>query len=142
MNRTFICLQQQVSHSMFAFSWRKWSRQLGLNCCDARRRQGRSPEARGSLQLQIEQLEDRTLLSTYQWTGLGADTNWNTVGNWAQNGVPATTFPKTAGDIAQFIRPIASCFNPNVNVPITVGEIDFNTAASISIQGTSPLTLD
>ena len=33
--------------------------------------------------LAIEQLEDRTLLTSYQWTGVGTTANWSNPTNWA-----------------------------------------------------------
>src|SRR5262249_1523006 len=41
-------------------------------------RRRRTPSARPNL----ESLEGRQLLATFRWTGLGADANWTTAGNW------------------------------------------------------------
>src|SRR6476619_345833 len=79
----------------------------------------------------VETLEDRTMLSTFQWTGLGADGNWSTAGNWNLVSGSGTT-PNAVGDIARFAGTPAQT-TVTVNVPVTVGEIDFNTASNINI---------
>ncbi len=91
--------------------------------------------------LRLEQLEDRTLLSTYQWLGTSSAL-WSDPGNWT--GGPAGTFPSLAGDVAQFTGSITGSTTVTVNQAITVGEIDFNTASNITINstGTNVLTLD
>src|SRR5205809_449317 len=85
--------------------------------------------------LVIEALEERALLSTFQWTGLGPTTNWDDAGNW--NLVSgAGTFPNASADIAQFVVPgggaVTGQTTATVNVlaGITVGEIDFGTSSS------------
>src|SRR5579872_1341065 len=92
--------------------------------------------------LWVEPLEDRTLLSTYQWLGTGATTNWNDPTNWT--GGPAGTFPSVAGDVAQFTGTFATNQTAVVNQAISVGEIDFGTAKNITVSasGGSVLTLD
>src|SRR5947208_2469497 len=71
--------------------------------------------------LQLEQLEDRTLLSTFQWTG-ASSANWSDAGNWT--GGPAGTFPTLADDVAQFHQTTDYTVPQavTVDVPITVGE--------------------
>ena len=82
---------------------------------------------------QLEVLEDRTLLSTFQWTG-GSGVNWNDSGNW--NLVSgAGTFPNAQGDVAQFTGSYSAAQAVAVNQAITVGEIDFGTAKDVTIGG-------
>src|SRR5947209_6491607 len=74
----------------------------------------------------LEQLEDRTLLSTYQWTG-AASANWTDPGNW--NLVSgAGSFPNAQGDVAQFIGSYSGPQTVTINAAITVGEVDWGTA--------------
>src|SRR5262249_7645291 len=87
----------------------------------------------------VELLEDRTLLSTFQWTG-SANALWNNPNNWT-NG-PVGAFPSAQGDVAQFTGTITGSTLVTVNQAITVGEIDFNNGSSITIGGPNVLTLD
>src|SRR5439155_18448492 len=83
--------------------------------------------------LWLEQLEDRTLPSTFKWVGGAADANWTTAGNW--NVVSgAGAFPNAAGDVAQFTGSYSSAQTAVVNQAITVGRIDFATASNITIS--------
>ena len=79
----------------------------------------------------LEELEDRTLLSTYRWTGASSP-NWTDPGNWSLLS-GAGTFPNAVGDIAQFTGTPTSQIAV-VNQAITVGEIDFGTASNITIK--------
>ena len=73
-------------------------------------------------------LEDRTVPATYQWTGAGANANWNTPANWTL--ISGTgTFPNAAGDIAQFSAAYTANQTPVLTSAVTVGEIDFGGAA-------------
>ena len=88
---------------------------------------------RKSTWLWLELLEDRTLLTTYQWTGLGASGNWTNSANWS----PSSAFPNAVGDVAQFVGPITGITSVILNQAITVGEIDFGSATGITITSTS-----
>src|SRR5262245_11655819 len=102
----------------------------------------RKAHARRLQPLWFEQLEDRTLPSTFKWLGSGADANWSTAANWSLLS-GAGSFPNAAGDIAQFTGTAAQT-TVVVNQAITVGEIDFATASNITIaaSGSNVLTLD
>src|SRR5580700_1052938 len=76
--------------------------------------------------LALEELEDRTLLTTYAWTGLGGDSLWNDPNNWGGAG-----FPNAIGDVANFTGTYSAAQTVVVNQPITVGTIDFGTASNI-----------
>src|SRR5262249_37392466 len=92
--------------------------------------------------LWIERLEDRTLPSTFNWTGGGADSNWSTGANW--NLLSGSgSFPNAVGDVAQFTgTPARTTVTLNQN--ITVREPDFGTASNITSNGLGAnlLTLD
>ena len=87
-------------------------------------------------QLHLEQLEDRTLLSTFQWTGAdnGVGNSWNDANNWLNitAGSFVSSYPQNAGDIAQFTGTPAQT-SVSLGASITVGEIDFNSASGILI---------
>src|SRR5436190_2154115 len=104
---------------MWLFSWRHWLQQRRA---DARGRRRPARHRRPDL----EALEARNLLSTFQWTGQGATANWTDVANWS--GGPAGTFPDVPGDVAQFVGAFAGARTVTVDQAITVGEIDFGTA--------------
>src|SRR6185295_17647807 len=115
---------------MFLSSWRKLVQQVRRNSGVLRSNQRQQSDARKSRWLFVEPLEDRTLLSTFQWTGLGADTNWSTPGNW----LPATGFPNAVADIAQFTGAYGGAQTVELDRAITVGEIDFGSSANITIS--------
>src|SRR5436309_3194797 len=79
--------------------------------------------------LRLEELEDRTLLSTFRWLGTGT-ASWSTPANWVETvNNNASTFPSAAGDIAQFTGTYATPQTATVDVTgVSVGEIDFGTA--------------
>src|SRR4051812_32562402 len=83
--------------------------------------------------LELELLEDRIVPATYQWTGGGSTANWNDAGNWTGG----ASFPNAVDDVAQFHQTsdYTAAQSVSVNVPITVGEIDFGTAKDVSIGG-------
>ena len=131
---------------MFLSSWLKLVQHVRRGGKAALRGQRSGLHARKSAHLTLEMLEDRTLMSasTFQWTGASSLTsNWNDPVNWT-NLTPGSPeqFPNTVGDIVQFTgTPQASTVL--VNQAITVGEIDFGTAANINIGiGGFGLTLD
>ena len=69
-------------------------------------------------------LEDRTVPATYQWTGTGANANWNNAANWTL--ISGTgTFPNAVGDVAQFTGAYTADQKATITTAITVGEIDF-----------------
>src|SRR5437667_7785783 len=73
-------------------------------------------------QMWVEQLEDRTLLSTFQWLG-GSSVNWSDAGNWTL--VSGTgSFPNAQGDVVQFTGSYSAAQLVTINQTITVGEID------------------
>ncbi len=97
----------------------------------------------------VEELEDRTLLSSYQWIGGGTGataTNWNNSANWLFVTGSGTNnlFPQFAGDVAKFTSSTATQTTATVNVPISVGEIDFGSTQNFTItaSGGNVLTLD
>ena len=57
--------------------------------------------------------------ATYQWTGLGGNTNWDTPANW----IGGTTFPSAAGDIAEFNSALATNFTVTVDGNFTIGQL-------------------
>jgi hypothetical protein len=94
-----------------------------------------SPRRRRRPILTIEQFEDRLTPSTYAWTGAGGDALWNNAANWT--GGLAEAFPSQAGDVAQFVDPQFSSSSAVVNVPVTLSEIDFGSAANVTIGAAS-----
>src|SRR5438034_10266783 len=90
----------------------------------------------------VEQLEDRTLLATFQWIG-GSSVNWNDAGNWTLAS-GSGSFPNAQGDIAKFTASYSTAQSITVNQAITVGEIDYGTSRNVTITstGTNALTLD
>ena len=107
-----------------------------------RRPQGLFPESWRRGILFVERLEDRLAPSTFQWTGQGGNSNWTTPGNWQLVSGAGTT-PNAIGDVARFTGAIPGGTTVVVDAAITVGEIDFGSASSITInQGAGTLTLD
>ena len=65
------------------------------------------------LQLLLFVLVGSTAIAqTNTWSGEGANTNWNTVGNWSLNAVPTAT-----NDVV-----IPTGFTVNLNVAVRVGD--------------------
>ena len=132
---------------MFLSTWRKLLQQVRRNNSTIRRGKRPSLESAKAQRLQLERLEDRTLLSTFQWTGANTlvDSNWNDPANWnVTAGTPTTFYPSVVGDIAQFTGTPAQA-TVTLNQNITVGEIDFGTSSNITIipnPSVSALTLD
>src|SRR5262245_45737226 len=120
---------------MFFSSWRKLVQQVRRQGGKVRRGRRQPAENRKSTWLWCEQLEERTLLTTFQWTGgiTGTDNNWNSVLNWNVPGSgTGVGFPSAAGDIAQFIGNVQAG-NIKINANVTVGEIDFNSNSTFTI---------
>ncbi|HEX5272984.1 MAG TPA: hypothetical protein VFW33_20950, partial [Gemmataceae bacterium] len=93
--------------------------------------------------IDFERLEDRTLPSTFQWIGGGADNNWSTGANWSLVS-GSGSFPNAPGDVARFNGSYSGAQSVVVNQAITVGEIDFGTTQNVTIgaSGGNVLTLD
>ncbi|HEX3149406.1 MAG TPA: autotransporter-associated beta strand repeat-containing protein, partial [Gemmataceae bacterium] len=84
--------------------------------------------------LRVESLEDRTVPSTFQWTGAGGNANWNTAANWALV-TGSGSFPNAVDDVAQFNATYSGAQTALVNQAITVGEIDWGSTRNITING-------
>src|SRR4051812_17380152 len=128
---------------MFLSAWRKSAQSLRETPPTIRRERRRPAGHRFGSGLGVESLEDRTLLSTFQWLG-GATGNWNDPANWNRVAGATGTFPNAARDIARFTRAYPRAQTVSVNAGITVGEIDFGTVSNITITatGANVLTLD
>ncbi len=124
-------------------TWRKLVHLVRETPRPARRGQRLATDDRFFRGLWLEPLEDRTLLSTFQWLGGGATANWNDPTNWNRTAGTTGTFPSVAGDIARFTGTYTAAQTVTVNVAITVGEIDFGTASNVTIaaSGSNLLTL-
>ena len=124
-------------------SWRKFFSIGKLSAQRLTRKKKFDTDARSkrpSINLIVDMLEDRTLLSTFQWIGGGSTANWNDPTNW--NLVSgAGTFPNATGDVARFNAAYGGNQSVTLNVPITVGEIDFGSSVNVSIVGPNTLTL-
>ena len=53
-------------------------------------RRRRRSKSMHELMLQCEVLEQRVVMSTFTWTGSGANANWSTVGNWSGGVAPTS----------------------------------------------------
>src|SRR4249920_3571918 len=60
------------------------------------------------LHLRLEPLERRELLAVKIWTGLGADTNWNTPTNWVDQSTGISTTAPTNNDDLIFSDTVAT----------------------------------
>jgi hypothetical protein len=79
-----------------------------------------------SIRLWMEQLESRTVPSTFDWVGGGADTKWSTLPNWKQDGGDATRKPG-ADDAVKL---------PDGGTTVA----DVGTVSSISVKGNGTAT--
>src|SRR5580765_5395514 len=122
---------------MFLSSWRKLVQQVRRSNGMLRNSQRQQSDARKSRWLFVEPLEDRTLLSTFQWTGTAGDGIWSTPNNWSPN----TGFPNAVADIAQFTLPYGGPQTMELDRAITVGEIDFGSSADITIGSSTSKVL-
>ena len=83
--------------------------------------------------------------SVFVWVGAGSNTNWDNVANWQL--VSGTgTFPNGIGDIAQFTGAYTATVTATLDIPVTVGEIDFGGSGytgnvGVTITGKNLLTL-
>jgi autotransporter-associated beta strand protein len=74
-------------------------------------------------------------ISTGFWTGLGADNNWSTAGNWDQNAVPVFPIGLTFAGRTQLV-------NNNDLSSITASSITFDAAAGAFVLGGNDITLN
>ena len=125
---------------MFLSSCASWcSRSGGKECPREGRGSLRKSESRAWLWL--EELEERTLLTTAQWNPTVAAApgiyDWSNGANWTGGAAPTSP-----GDVAQFVGTIVN--SPTLDISETVGTILFNSASNVTILqgGTSTLTLD
>src|SRR4051794_27367940 len=105
---------------MVLSSWRKLMRLVreAPRAARAARRPATDPSSfRG---LWLEALEDRPLLSTFQWLAGGTSANWSDPTNWNRTAGSTGTFPNAAGDIARFTGAFATPQTVTVNQAITV----------------------
>lgn len=65
--------------------------------------------------------------TSYTWTGLGSDNNWNTTANWS----PSTGFPQFTSDNATFDG--TGVKNCSINVPVSINSINVNAGYSGTI---------
>ena len=67
----------------------------------ARSSERRKREQTRRRRIALESLEDRTLLSTFTWTGADAGTNpgWSDAGNWLKDGNTTATAPGVSDDV-------------------------------------------
>jgi hypothetical protein len=82
--------------------------------------------------LVVEVMEDRTLLSSYDWTGK-INSDWTNPGNWT--GGPEGTFPKTVADTAKFVfmkTPVPAVVDANIEIGGLILRKGFNNAIVLS----------
>jgi autotransporter-associated beta strand protein len=96
--------------------------------------------SRARVLLHVERFEDRLAPSanTYLWTGGGgSDTSWKNPANWTPVGGATGMYPGDGadgpGDVAQFVALVGPTVHPKVNGAVSIGEIDFGSAANITI---------
>jgi autotransporter-associated beta strand protein len=83
----------------------------------------------------LELLEDRLVPSTFKWLG-ASGANWDTVANWTRTSGTTGTFPNAIGDIAQFTGTTGGT-TVTLDIPVTVGEIDFGSSLSYTINSSA-----
>ncbi len=126
-------------------SFRRWLRQISSILLGSSKRSARKhprTKLRGQQvrQLGLEFLEERIAPATYQWIGGGTGataTNWDNAANWKLLTGTGATFPNAPGDIAQFTSSAAPQTMATVDVPITVGEIDFGSIQNYTISASA-----
>ena len=84
----------------------------------------------------LETLEDRVVPSTFKWVGTGANGNWDTAANWMLV-TGSGTFPNAVGDLAQFTSTTATQLTATLDIPVTVGEIDFGSSQNYTISSSA-----
>ena len=92
----------------------------------AGRRRRRRSKSIHELRLQCEALEQRVVLSTFTWTGNGANANWSTGTNW-QGGVSPSS-----GSILVFGTGVSQLTNTDDISGLSVAEIELSGGYSIS----------
>ena len=73
--------------------------------------------------------------ATGRWN-VDADGDWSSPGNW-QNGIP-----RVAGGTANLSDAISGSRTITVDVPVTVGTLNFNNANGYLVSGTQTITID
>jgi autotransporter-associated beta strand protein len=87
--------------------------------------------ARTRRQLQIQKLEDRSLMAVYTWTNAGADGSWTNAANWSAVGADSggvAGVPDTSGDSVVFSG--AGAGNVTVSSAVATDSIKFTGAAA------------
>ena len=120
---------------MFLSTWRMLARNARRKVLNSRGGRQLAAHIRKWPVLWLEPLEDRTLLSTFQWTGSsGLSSNWNDPNNWTL--VSGTVSPRLSKCHRRHcpVRPAhQQSSTVQLNTNITVGEVDFGTATNITI---------
>jgi autotransporter-associated beta strand protein len=80
-------------------------------------------------------LQVASSISTGFWTGLGADSNWSTAGNWDQNAVPVFPIGLTFAGSTRLL-------NTNDLSSITVSSMTFDAAAGAFVLNGNDITLN
>jgi hypothetical protein len=93
-----------------------------------------------SFRPQVEALEDRCLLSTFDWVGAGANSNWNNPANWEIGKATNNNTTPGVGDTARF----SNSFNPkNPNAVVNAGTGGVEIARlSVGTDYKGTITLD
>jgi hypothetical protein len=75
--------------------------------------------------------------TTYNWTGLGLNTNWNNNGNWS----PATGFPGS-GDVAQIGVSVFIGTSPTINTTgLSCASLTIGNATTVTLTVSNPFTV-
>ncbi len=85
--------------------------------------------------LRLEPLEERLVLSTFKWLG-ASGANWDNAANWTRTAGTTGSFPNAIGDIAQFTGTTGGT-TATLDIPVTVGEIDFGSSVSYTINSSA-----
>ncbi len=85
--------------------------------------------------LWLEPLEERLVLSTFKWLG-ASGANWDNAVNWTRTSGTTGSFPNAVGDIAQFTGTTGGT-TATLDIPVTVGEIDFGSSLSYTINSSA-----
>jgi hypothetical protein len=68
---------------------------------------------------------------------VNADGNWSTPGSWQDNSIP-----RVAGATANLTDGITASHTVNVDIPVTVGSMNFDNASSYVVAGAQTITID